>query len=234
MSLMDHRFCCEYDIMLYLWGEGIVEDKNLSATSGEVLKEFRKEYRREPADVSVFIDDCFGHGLDYGFTGIAPGFLLNFPALKELIMPPSVENVEVTPELERLLVNNNVLIRGWFDTFAERLAGEYKLNFRPADFTFADSFDERFHESVSLKMIFSRNGSTVIGEDRSSPGSSAGNTFGGVFYKRLPKKFYRNMTAEDIANMYEEYLYKPITENERLAEFFEKAASHNIFMGNNK
>ena len=126
-----------------------------------------------------------------------------------------------------------MLVRGWFDTFAERLAAQYKLHFRPSDFRFGFSFYEAQQESTALTLVIRRDGSAFIKEEVNSPGSSAGNSFGGSFEFDLPADFYKTMTLEDIAGRFGGSLYESIIRKGKLKEFLEKANSHNIFMGQN-
>ena len=84
-----------------------------------------------------------------------------------------------------------------------------------------------------MTMMFKRNGNVVVEISVSSPGSSAGNTFGGTFYRDLPKNFYKVKTVEQIAEMFGQMSCKTILEDGRLAAFVEKAQTHKIFMGKN-
>jgi len=72
----------------------------------------------------------------------------------------------------------------------------------------------------------------VVREDVSSPGSSAGNTFGGVFYKELPFDFWMNTTAGEVSEMYPG-LDGTVVRDGRLADFIGKAVNHKIFTGKN-
>ena len=233
MSLLDFEFDSEYDLMLSAWGEGTVKDSNFNIRLGTIYKKFQKEYSREPKDVSLFIEDPFACGFDYGFTAIDTAFLEKIEKLKELILPNSITDIQMTPKLETILHENKVLIRGSFDSFAEKFATENKLHFRPANFLFAKYMFEPAQETTLLTMTFARNGNVVVEISVSSPGSSAGNTFGGTFYRDLPKNFYNVKTAEQIAEMFGQRTKKTILEDGRLAAFIEKARTHKIFMGKN-
>ena len=233
MSLLDFEFDSEYDLMLSAWGEGTVKDSNFNIRLGTIYKKFQKEYSREPKDVSLFIEDPFTCGFDYGFTAIDTAFLEKIEKLKELILPNSITDIQMTPKLETILHENKVLIRGSFDSFAEQFALENKLHFRPANFLFAKYVFEPAHETTLLTMMFRRDGNVMMEESVSSPGSSAGNTFGGTFYKDLPKNFHKTMTVEQIAEMYGSRLHDAIIKDGKLADFLEKAKKHKLFMGKN-
>ena len=220
-----------YDLELSAWGGGIVNEAEVQLE--RKLKEFRKNYRCEPQDISLEICDTKALKLDYFYTGIDTGFLLKLDTLKELILPGTIESIDVTPELEELLKRNDVLIRGKFDTFAERFAAELGLHFRPADLNIGNYYFEPAQESTSLTLIFARDGSVRIEESVSSPGSSAGSTFGGDFYIDLPADFYRTLTAEQIADKFGRGLHDSIIRLGRLAELIEKMKTHKVFMGEN-
>ncbi len=233
MSLLDYEFESEYDLMLSAWGEGTVKEGSFHTSLSTIYRKFKKEYSREPRDVSLLIEDTFAYGYDYGFTEIDTAFLEQINTLAELILPNSITNITMTPTLEQILKRNNVLIRGSFDSFAEKFAAENKLHFRPANFLFAKYVFEPAQETTLMTMMFKRNGNVVVEESVSSPGSSAGNTFGGTFYRDLPKNFYKVKKVEQIAGMFSDRMAKAILENGRLADFIEKAKTHKIFMGKN-
>ena len=233
MSLLDFEFDAEYDLMLSAWGEGTVKEGAFHTSLSTIYKKFQKEYSREPKDVSLFIEDTFAYGYDYGFTEIDTAYLEKIERLKELILPNSITDIQMTPKLETILHENKVLIRGSFDSFAERFAAENKLHFRPANFLFAKYVFEPAQETTLMTMMFKRNGNVVVEESVSSPGSSAGNTFGGTFYIDLPNNFYKVKTVEQIAGMFSDRTAKAILENGKLAAFIEKAKTHKIFMGKN-
>ena len=233
MSLLDYEFDSEYDLMLSAWGEGTVKEGIFHTNLSTIYRKFRKEFSREPRDVSLCIEDTFAYGYDYGFTEIDTAFLEQINTLAELILPNSITNINMTPTLEQILKRNNVLIRGSFDSFAEKFAAENKLHFRPANFLFAKYVFEPAQETTLMTMMFKRNGNIVVEISVSSPGSSAGNTFGGTFYRDLPKNFYKVKTVEQVAAMFSDRTAKAILENGRLADFIEKAQTHKIFMGKN-
>ena len=233
MSLLDYEFESEYDLMLFAHGKGIVKEGSFHTNLSTIYRKFKKEYAREPRDVSLFIEDSFACGYDYGFTEIDTAFLEQLNTLAELILPDSITNITMTPTLEQILKRNNVLIRGSFDSFAERFAAENNLHFRPANFLFAKYVFEPAQETTLMTMMFKRNGNVVVEISVSSPGSSAGNTFGGTFYRDLPKNFYKVKTVEQIAEMFGQMSCKTILEDGRLAAFVEKAQTHKIFMGKN-
>ena len=72
-----------------------------------------------------------------------------------------------------------------------------------------------------------------IEEKVTSPGSSAGNTFGGNFYYSLPRDFYKTMTVEQVASQLRPSLCDATLKDGRLAAFLEKAKAHGYYTGKN-
>ena len=216
MSLLDYEFGLEYDVMLSAWGEGVLSESSLPdfQQPDVILKKYKKEYRRMPESISLYIQDPMDFGYDYGYTGVASAFLEKLETLKEL--------------------NNNTMIRSTFDSFAESFARENKLRFRHSDFVFAEYELEYAPESTRLIMQFRRDGSVVIKEDVNSPGTSASNTLGGSFYHKLNKEFHKTNDAEEIADMFSKGLRDAILKDGRLSDFIAKAKTHNLFTGNHR
>lgn len=216
MSLLDYEFGLEYDVMLSAWGEGVLSESSLPdfQQPDVILKKYKKEYRRMPESISLYIQDRMDFGYDYGYTGVASAFLEKLETLKEL--------------------NNNTMIRSTFDSFAESFARENKLRFRHSDFVFAEYELEYAPESTRLIMQFRRDGSVVIKEDVSSPGTSASNTLGGSFYHKLNKEFHKTNDVEEIADMFSKGLRDAILKDGRLSNFIAKAKTHNLFTGNHR
>ncbi|MBR6874519.1 MAG: hypothetical protein IKN17_13530 [Ruminococcus sp.] len=231
MSLLHCHFGGEYDLELSAWGEGRLRDEELSTTAAEAFARYREEYNGDPFSVSLFIEDTLSYGLDYGFTSIDPAFLEQLENLRELILPDSITELEVTPKIREIFKNNNTLIRGTFDSFAERFAAEQGLHFRHSDFVIARYFYEPASETTVMTLVFHRDGSIQAKQDVSSPGSSAGNCFGGTFWTDLPRDFYRQLTVEQVADMLP--MTGRILSMGRLAQFMEKVKDRKIFTGKN-
>ena len=234
MSLLSAKYNKEYDIQIEAWGDGIICEENFEGRLDSIFELYGSEYMKEPEDVSFYIKNPYSYGLDYGFTGIDSLFLERIEHLKELIIADTIKEIRITDKLEEILKANNTLIRGSLDSYAEEFAAEQGLNFRSENFVFARDMFERIHEDTAVTMIFKRDGSVVASEVVSSPGSSAGNTFGGTFYKELPSDFWNAISAEDIAEMYSKRIREAIIKDGILASFIEKAKTHKLFRGNNK
>ena len=232
MSTLHSIFNDEYDIKFEVRGDSAVSCKAFDGDVDRAFERYREECGKEPGDLSLVIEDTLKSGFDYGFTEIETAFLERLENLKELILPDSITEIKMTDKLERILKENNTLIRGSLDSFAERFAAEMGLNFRPADFIFARHVFAKVQEITLLTVQFNRDGSVQIRSDVDSPGSSAGNTFGGVFYNEIPSDFWMNTTAEEVSAMYPG-LDDVVVKDGRLADFIEKAKEHKIFTGKN-
>ena len=232
MSILHSIFNGEYDIEFEVRGNGTVSNEAFDLDVNRAFERYKEECGGEPRDLSLVIEDTLKSGFDYGFTEVETAFLERLENLKELILPDSITEIKMTDKLERILKENNTLIRGSLDSFAERFAAEMGLNFRPADFIFARHVFAKVQEITLLTVQFNRDGSVQIRSDVDSPGSSAGNTFGGVFYNEIPSDFWMNTTAEEVSAMYPR-LDDVVVKDGRLADFIEKAKEHKIFTGKN-
>ena len=232
MSILHSIFNGEYDIEFEVRGNGTVSNEAFDHDVNRAFERYKEECGGEPRDLSLVIEDTLKSGFDYGFTEVETAFLERLENLKELILPDSITEIKMTDKLERILKENNTLIRGSLDSFAERFAAEMDLNFRPADFIFARHVFAKVQEITLLTVQFNRDGSVQIRSDVDSPGSSAGNTFGGVFYNEIPSDFWMNTTAEEVSAMYPG-LDDVVVKDGRLADFIEKAKEHKIFTGKN-
>ena len=76
--------------------------------------------------------DSRGYGSETGYIGVDTALLEKLETLKELILPDTITHIDLTPKLEKILKDNDTLIRGSFDSFAESFAKENGLRFRPA------------------------------------------------------------------------------------------------------
>ena len=233
MCLLHHDFMTEYELSFSAWGKTVLRDTDDTdfMSSAKAFEEFKKKYKCFPKSISLEVQDSSAFG--YCIHAIDTAFLEKLKTLKELILPDAVTHIDMTPELERILKENDTLIRGRFDSYAERFATENGLHFRPADYLFASYMYEPVQESTDLTLVFMRNGNVKIIERVSSPGSSAGNTFGGSFEHPLNKNFYLTQTVEDIAQGFRGAIYDEVINDGRLAAFIEKAKEHGYYTGKN-
>lgn len=158
-----------------------------------------------------------------GITGLGEGFLDAFSHIDCLILSRTVESVASTPELDKILRKNKVLIRGEYDTFAERFAGEKGLRFLHCDIHLADDDDAEHHEHDIITLRFHTKGAPDIHYNCFTPGSSAGNYGGGEYAVKLPKDFYVGCTAELFAGNFPERLREQLKSNDLLRRFLEAA-----------
>ena len=156
-----------------------------------------------------------------GITGIGEGYIDFFSHIDCLILSRTVESVAVSPELLKLWRKRKVLIRGEYDTFAEKFAGENGLRFLHSDIHLADDDIEIAHEHDIITLRFHENGSNDIHYNCFSPGSSAGSYGGGEYANPLPREFYVGCTIEDFSNIFNERVRGQILSNETLKRFLE-------------
>ena len=160
-----------------------------------------------------------------GITAIREGYLESFPRIWCLIIGRTVESVSVSPELEKKLRKNKVLIRGEYNTFAEKFAQEKGLKFLHCDIPLADDDIEMAHEHDIITLRFHLNGSADIHYNCFTPGSSAGSYGGGEYANELPEDFYVGCTVEKFANIFNERVREQIMSNEMLRRFLDAANS---------
>ena len=158
-----------------------------------------------------------------GITGLAEGYLESFPNVGCLILSRTVGSIGETPALNKLLRQNKVLIRGEYDSFAERFAKQKGLRFLHCDIHLADDDDERHYEHDIITLRFHTDGSADIHYDCYTPGSSAGSFGGGEIVREIPRDFYVGCDLEAFAANFPEKLRDQLTANEMLGRFLESA-----------
>ena len=154
-----------------------------------------------------------------GITNVGEGFLDAFPYIECLILGRTVESVAVTPELLKHMRRKKVLIRGEYDTFAERFANENKLDFLHSDIPLAEFDIEAAHEHDIVTLRFHQDGQPDIHFNCFTPGSSAGSYGGGEYASKLPMDFYVGCTLESFADNLTERAREQILSNETLRRF---------------
>ncbi len=158
-----------------------------------------------------------------GITGLGEGYLEAFPKIVCLILSRTVESVATTPELDKRLCKNKVLIRGEYDTYAEKFAKEKGLKFLHCDIPLADDYIETGHEHDIITLRFHEKGAPDIHYNCFTPGSSAGSYGGGEYYNELPKNFYVGCTIERFAADFPERLQQQLMTNDMLRRFLDTA-----------
>ena len=150
--------------------------------------------------ISVCVEDITSCGLDPeeyftlvitdGISGVKPGFIESFPNLQDLIIEADLKKIECTPELEALLKKNNVVLRGSFNSPAEKLANKLGLRFIHKNIFLAVYINREYHESSELSLCFQEGEPPFFLRDDKTQGFSAGNTGGGTVRTDLDEDFY--------------------------------------------
>ena len=195
-----------YSGLLEVEGKG-----ELSLEDTELLYEQGKNWKKEYDTLSV----------TEGITGLGEGYLEFFSHIDCLILSRTVESIAASPELLKRWRKRKVLIRGEYETFAERFAGENGLGFLHSDIHLADDDIEIAHEHDIITLRFHEDGSCDIHYNCFTPGSSAGSYGGGEYANPLPRDFYVGCTIEDFANIFNERVRGHILSNETLKRFLE-------------
>ena len=128
-----------------------------------------------------------------------------------------------SPELQRILRKNKVLIRGEYDTFAEKFAQEKGLRFLHADIPLAVDDLEIAHERDFITLRFHLKGAPDIHYNCFTPGSSAGSYGGGEYANELPNDFYVDCSPEQFAANFPDRLHEQLMANDMLRRFLTAA-----------
>lgn len=155
---------------------------------------------------------------------VKKGFIESFPNLMDLIAEADIPSIPVTPELESLLKRNKVIVRGTFNSAAEKLANKLGLTFIHKNITVARHYDEQHSERTTLTLSFQKGESPFIWEDVVCPGWAASNNGGGTLRHDLPKDFYKGGSIEDFSNHFGSRYTESILKNAELTAFLKEAA----------
>lgn len=198
------------------------------AFGGKVLrKEHMAYWMKRPQRT-----DPEGVALELGeeIEEVEHGFFALLPTIDELWILNPQSRVSLSDEDAELFRKNDVVVRGVFDTAAEKFAKKYGLRFLHLDTELAHAGDyyDRGVDIISLR--FYSDGSAYIHQDCRCQGISAGNTGGGEVSFDLPEDFYLTETPKDIAEKCWSTCYKPILSNGTLASLIKKAQRKHGFM----
>ena len=162
--------------------------------------------------------------LDDDIKRVEKGFLECIPHLEELAIGLSVEEIGVSPEADKLMHHNHVIIRGDFDTYAEEFAKQHHLGFVPMDFEITRNGDVDTKYGLDILTIEFYTKEVNLRMDNFCPGSSAGNYGGGTIDKKIPVNFYKDPDAiTKIAELSWRSFSDGIRNSDRLKNFVEKA-----------
>ena len=187
---------------------------------GVLLKEDAEVW---PGGEKNWQDDYDVLSVKEGITGLGEGYRDACRRIGCLSLSRTVEEVASTPQLDQALRRKKVLIRGEYDTFAERFAREKRLKFLHCDIPLAedDIGDHYEHDIITLR--FHTRGAPDIHYNCFTPGSSAGSYGGGEYARELPKDFYVGRTVEEFAATFPERLRDQLTSNGMLRRFLDAA-----------
>ena len=161
--------------------------------------------------------------IEKNVCSVEAGFIEAFVNLKDLIVEADLSSIPLKPGLEKLLRTNQVIIRGTFNSAAEKLARKLGLTFIHKNITVARYFSEAHCESTVLTLSFQKGECPFIWEDVTCPGISAGNNGGGTLRHDLPNDFYKGGSIEDFSNHFGSCYTRKILANEELIAFLKEA-----------
>ena len=156
---------------------------------------------------------------------LGPGVIESFPNLQDLIVESELKKLPCTPELEALLTKNNVILRGSFNSPAEKLANKLGLRFIHKNIFLAGRFDEEHYESSDITLCFEEGQPPFILRNDITQGWAASNSGGGTVRTDLPEDFYVGYdTAEAFADDYVgRYFWEKVRANQELDAFLKEA-----------
>jgi len=190
------------------------------AYGGRILKQedmacwMNREERTSPQGVAF--------GLGEEIEEVESDFFELLPTLTAVWIENPKCRIRMNDAVKKLFQDNNVLIRGRYDTSAEQLARELHLRFLLLDTELAsvgDYFD-RGNDCITLR--FYGDGSPYIHQDCRCQGISAGNTGGGETSFNLPNDFYLSMKPGDIADKCWGSCRSELLSNGKLASLLKK------------
>lgn len=194
---------------LYIFGSSLL--------SYESVKEYfdADGMMTDPKSISVELSD--------DITMVEPGFFERFPLLQDLEIPDSVKDLGLTESTKAFLKKRRVLLRGSFDSPAEKLARELGLSFCHTGFELGRTGDYFGHGSYLIGLFLEPGSKPSIHQSSFHVGSSAGSSYGTDEDFYLPKDFYWEYTPEKIAKLCWGTCYNEICNNPKLHTFLNKA-----------
>ena len=167
-------------------------------------------------------DEYIGVAFDKGITEVEAGFLEGFPNLEYVVIPYTLQSIEVTPKLKAMLQQKNVLIRSWYDSYGEHFAQENGLAFRHANIIVGWTRDEEHDTSTRLEIRFNEEGKPYRFYDDVCSGWAASNSGGGTYERELDEDFFVGETLESFADWFERFR-DAILKNDDLKYYLETA-----------
>ncbi len=200
--------------------------RGYDAYGGEILRKedmahwMDDERRADPQGVAL--------GLGEEVREVEPDFFELLPTISSVWIQNPECDLHMTEKTAELFRKNNVILRGVYDTAAERLAREYRLRFLHLDVKLASVGDYFEHGADIITLRFREDGSAYIHQDCQCQGSAPGQTGGGEVSFDIPNDFFLTMTSEELADMC--WRTKAIIAGGVLAAFMKKAKSKGGFL----
>ena len=166
------------------------------------------------------------HTLSFGkgIREVEPGVIELFPNLLDLITEVDVRKIGCTPAAEELLKRNHVILRGPFNSPAEKLAKKLGLRFIHKNIFLSRYRDADHDQSTEITLCFQYQEPPFFWRDDKCTGISAGNTGGGTVRTDLDEDFYVGYDAERFAEDYVgAHHYEKVRNNQELAAFLAEA-----------
>ncbi len=179
----------------------------------------REDTELDPKPTENLAKEYHTLSITEGITEVGEGFLEAFPRIGCLILSRTVASVAVSPGVLKNMRRRKILIRGEYDTWAERFAKENGLPFLHSDILLGEYDIKEAHEHDIVTLRFHLNGKPDVHFNCFTPGSSAGSYGGGEYASELPKDFYLGCTIETFADNLSERLRDQILSNETLRRF---------------
>ena len=202
--------------------------RGFDAYGGKILRKEDMHYwmdrsaRTDPRGVAL--------GLDREVEEVEPDFFDLLPTIDSIwIYNPSCK-IHMTEKTVNLFRANRVVLRGVYDSTAEKLAREYHLCFLHLDVELASVGDYFRQGNDTITLRFRDDGSVYVHQDCRCQGISAGNTGGGEVSFDIPENFYKTMKAKDLAEKCWGSCRGEITKNGVYARFVNKAKKKNGFL----
>lgn len=208
----------ECDFTISIWGEGRLNNNEDRDRIMALVEEYETRNGSYPDSISIVIEDSISSGYDYGVTSVDAGVFEDLKNVKEIIIPPSVETINTDPQLFK---NNKTVIRGEYETYAEKYADDNDLKFVHSDMLIG--YIKKNGEVTSLYLVVRNDGGVELYRKEVSPGLENGSYFAydDADYS-LKKDFYKDFSAKDIASWYNEELEEDILDRGVLEDYINK------------
>ncbi len=184
---------------------------------------------------TVSVEDVMGARIDReeiytlsfgkGIKEVEPGVIELFPNLLDLITEVDVRKIGCTPALEELLKRNHVILRGPFNSPAEKLAKKLGLRFIHKNIFLSSYYDEDHDQGTTITLCFQLDEAPFFWRNDITRGISPGCNGGGTVRTDLDEDFYAGYeTTEAFADDYVgAHHWEKVRANKELADFLKEA-----------